>query len=77
MEPGENWHAKVRKLRVTLGDRGAGEGQEIGTIHLDLEPRPGSFRADAHLSRVQPRRGRIAAPAVALVATLVRARRRR
>ena len=69
MEPGENWHAKVRKLRVTLGDRGAGEGQEIGTIYLDLEPRPRKFPHAAHFvircSRgVGPDKQR---PAVALV----------
>jgi len=48
MDSGESWHAKVRKLRVTAGDAGLGEGEEIGTIYLDLEPRPRKFTHAAH-----------------------------
>lgn len=44
MSPGENWCAGVRKLRVSSSSG----GEEIGTVYLDLTPRPHKFPHAAH-----------------------------
>jgi intermediate peptidase len=43
MSPGENWCAGVRKLRVSSEG-----GEDIGTVYLDLSPRPHKFPHAAH-----------------------------
>jgi Zn-dependent oligopeptidase len=48
MEQGESWHEGVRKLRVAAGGGGAGDGEDVGTIYLDLAPRPRKFPHAAH-----------------------------